>query len=183
MADAGSSSGGTVSIGGSWKGAHSRRTSLTLKPFTQESLSRLETRTSSVIRDYGFLPRRTPTVTDGGRLPNQFEPFPRYMYGRPLEELDHFIFEEVSVFGRIFFLCGSISLKVTRYATIIKSDPLINKTFQWQDGHGNGMGDYCILKLNYTLHIKIKNAKLNDKCNDTLIEVQWYKSYTTHFTT
>lgn len=97
MVDAGSLSGGSISIGGSWKGPHSRRSSPTLKPFTQESLTRLESRTSSVIRDYGFLPRRNPTVTDGGLLPNHFEPFPRYMYGRPLEELDHFIFEEVSI--------------------------------------------------------------------------------------
>lgn len=83
------------SAGGSYGSSH-RRTSPSLKPFTQESLERLETRTSSVIRDYGFLPRRTPTVVDGGLLPNKYEPFPRYMYGRPLEEIDHFIFEEVS---------------------------------------------------------------------------------------
>lgn len=82
------------SAGGSY--GSNRRTSPNLKPFTQESLERLETRTSSVIRDYGFLPRRTPIVVDGGRLPTKYEPFPRYMYGRPLEEIDRFIFEEVS---------------------------------------------------------------------------------------
>lgn len=94
MADEKSSLSG--SAGGSY-GSH-RRTSPSIKPFTQESLERLETRTSSVIRDYGFLPRRTPIVADGGRLPTKYEPFPRYMYGRPLEEIDRFIFEEVSMY-------------------------------------------------------------------------------------
>ena len=95
MGDEGGSIGTSGSIGGSYRGTSSR-TSPALKPFTQESLERLETRTSSVIRDYGFLPRRTPTVLDGGLLPNKYEPFPKYMYGRPLEEIDNFIFEEVS---------------------------------------------------------------------------------------
>ena len=99
MGDEGGSlgtSGGGSAGGGSYAG-RSNRTSPALKPFTQESLERLETRTSSVIRDYGFLPRRTPTVLDGGLLPNKYEPFPKYMYGRPLEEIDNFIFEEVSL--------------------------------------------------------------------------------------
>ncbi|KAK8393363.1 hypothetical protein O3P69_013396 [Scylla paramamosain] len=89
------------SLSGSAEGSYGsyRRTSPSIKPFTQESLERLETRTSSVIRDYGFLPRRTPIVVDGGRLPTKYEPFPRYMYGRPLEEIDRFIFEEQAVEG------------------------------------------------------------------------------------
>lgn len=89
----------SISLSGSGGGGSygsNRRTSPNLKPFTQESLEALETRTSSVIRDYGFLPRRSPYVVDGGRLPTKYEPFPRYMYGRPLEEIDRFIFEEVS---------------------------------------------------------------------------------------
>lgn len=29
-------------------------------------------------------------------LPRKFEPFPEHMYGKPLEEIDTFIYEEVS---------------------------------------------------------------------------------------
>ena len=101
-----SGAGGTPSVGlttshsgGSFGGSIKSKCKISpyLRPFTKESLDNLEARTSTVIRDYGFLPRRNPTVADGSLLPNKYEPFPKYMYGRPLEEVDQFIFEQVSL--------------------------------------------------------------------------------------
>ncbi|XP_057323891.1 sodium channel protein 60E isoform X2 [Microplitis mediator] len=66
----------------------------TVKPFTKESLDRLESRTVQLVREYGFQPRRKTSVEDGAVLPNKFEPFPSGLYGRPLEEIDNFIYDE-----------------------------------------------------------------------------------------
>lgn len=66
-----------------------------VKPFTKESLERLENKTVQLVREYGFQPRRKVSVEDGSVLPNKFEPFPRKLYGRPLEEIDNFIYDEV----------------------------------------------------------------------------------------
>ena len=68
----------------------------TVKPFTKESLDRLENRTVQLVREYGFQPRRKTSVEDGAVLPHKFEPFPSDLYGRPLEEIDSFIYDEVS---------------------------------------------------------------------------------------
>lgn len=68
----------------------------TVKPFTKESLDRLENKTVQLVRDYGFQPKRKMSVEDGAVLPNKFEPFPTELYGRPLEEIDNFIYDEVS---------------------------------------------------------------------------------------
>ncbi|KAK2588664.1 hypothetical protein KPH14_001565 [Odynerus spinipes] len=68
----------------------------TVKPFTKESLDRLENRTVQLVRDYGFQPKRKMSVEDGAVLPMKFEPFPTELYGRPLEEIDNFIYDEVS---------------------------------------------------------------------------------------
>lgn len=68
-----------------------------VKPFTKESLERLENKTVQLVRDYGFQPRRKLSVEDGSVLPNKFEPFPSKLYGRPLEEIDNFIYDEVGV--------------------------------------------------------------------------------------
>lgn len=68
-----------------------------VKPFTKESLERLENKTVQLVRDYGFQPRRKLSVEDGSVLPNKFEPFPSKLYGRPLEEIDNFIYDEVSI--------------------------------------------------------------------------------------
>jgi hypothetical protein len=68
----------------------------TVKPFTKESLDRLENKTVQLVRDYGFQPKRKMSVEDGAILPNKFEPFPANLYGRPLEEIDNFIYDEVS---------------------------------------------------------------------------------------
>lgn len=64
--------------------------------YTQRSQIKHETRHIQLVREYGFHPRNKATVEDGDVLPRKFEPFPENMYGRPLEEIDHFIYEEVS---------------------------------------------------------------------------------------
>ncbi|XP_011686244.1 PREDICTED: sodium channel protein 60E [Wasmannia auropunctata] len=64
----------------------------TVKPFTKES--RLENKTVQLVREYGFQPKRKMSVEDGAVLPNKFEPFPNDLYGRPLEEIDNFIYDE-----------------------------------------------------------------------------------------
>lgn len=69
----------------------------TVKPFTKESLDRLENKTVQLVREYGFQPKRKMSVEDGAVLPNKFEPFPNDLYGRPLEEIDNFIYDEVSL--------------------------------------------------------------------------------------
>ncbi|XP_033312286.1 sodium channel protein 60E-like isoform X4 [Bombus bifarius] len=66
----------------------------TVKLFTKESLDRLENKTVQLVRDYGFQPKRRMSVEDGAVLPNKFEPFPTELYGRPLEEIDNFIYDE-----------------------------------------------------------------------------------------
>ncbi|XP_066593398.1 sodium channel protein 60E-like [Prorops nasuta] len=65
-----------------------------VKPFTKESLDRLENRTVQLVREYGFQPKRKMSVEDGAVLPNKFEPFPSNFYGRPLEEIDNYIYDE-----------------------------------------------------------------------------------------
>ncbi|KAH8396697.1 hypothetical protein KR215_002594, partial [Drosophila sulfurigaster] len=47
-----------------------------------------------MVREYGFHPRTKASVEDGDVLPRKFEPFPEHMYGKPLEEIDTFIYEE-----------------------------------------------------------------------------------------
>ena len=66
-------------------------------PFTRDSLDRLNERTSTLIKEKGCVPKRTPTIEDGGVLPRAMEPFPLEMYGQPLEEIDQFLLEEVSI--------------------------------------------------------------------------------------
>lgn len=81
----------------SWSGTRtpgSKGGKQTVKPFTKES--RLENKTVQLVRDYGFQPKRKMSVEDGAVLPNKFEPFPNDLYGRPLEEIDNFIYDEVS---------------------------------------------------------------------------------------
>ena len=63
--------------------------------YTQKSQIKHENRHIQLVREYGFHPRQKVTVEDGDVLPRKFEPFPETMYGRPLEEIDTFIYEEV----------------------------------------------------------------------------------------
>ena len=50
----------------------------------------------SLNRDYGFLPKRAPNLVDGAQLPAKFEPFPADLLGKPIEELDQYVYEKVS---------------------------------------------------------------------------------------
>lgn len=75
---------------------NSSRSKAQVKPFTKESLERLERKTVQLVREYGFQPKRKLSVEDGSRLPSKYEPFPPALYGRPLEEIDNFIYDEVS---------------------------------------------------------------------------------------
>ncbi|XP_034479991.1 sodium channel protein 60E-like, partial [Drosophila innubila] len=70
--------------------------------YTQKSQVKHENRHIQLVREYGFHPRTKASVEDGDVLPRKFEPFPEHMYGKPLEEIDTFIYEEVS---RRFFIC------------------------------------------------------------------------------
>lgn len=63
--------------------------------YTEKSQAKHENRHIQLVREYGFHPRNKTTVEDGSVLPRKYEPFPENMYGRPLEEIDTFIYEEV----------------------------------------------------------------------------------------
>ncbi|XP_061500103.1 sodium channel protein 60E isoform X4 [Anopheles gambiae] len=62
--------------------------------YTEKSQDKHESRHIQLVREYGFHPRSKVQVEDGALLPRKFEPFPKDMYGRPLEEIDNFIYEE-----------------------------------------------------------------------------------------
>lgn len=64
--------------------------------YTERSQDKHESRHIQMVREYGFNPRSKVSVEDGAMLPRKFEPFPADMYGKPLEEIDNFIYEEVS---------------------------------------------------------------------------------------
>lgn len=64
--------------------------------YTEKSQDKHESRHIQLVREYGFHPRTKVQVEDGAVLPRKFEPFPSNMYGLPLEEIDTFIYEEVS---------------------------------------------------------------------------------------
>ena len=66
-----------------------------VRPFTRESLEKINIRTSNLIRDYGFLPKRSPNLQDGAQLPAKYEPFPIELLGKPVEELDQYVYEKV----------------------------------------------------------------------------------------
>ncbi|XP_073999766.1 sodium channel protein 60E-like isoform X2 [Rhodnius prolixus] len=71
-----------------------QRVRLQVKPLTKLSLDQRENRTAQLVRDYGFQPKRKLSVEDGSVLPTKYEPFPSHLYGKPLEEIDNFIFDE-----------------------------------------------------------------------------------------
>lgn len=72
----------------------------TVKPLTKQSLGKQETR-SHLVKEYGFQPKRKASVEDGSVLPIKFEPFPQALYGKPLEEIDNFIYDEVSIYFQL----------------------------------------------------------------------------------
>lgn len=63
--------------------------------YTERSQVKHENRHIQLVREYGFHPRAKASIEDGSVLPRKYEPFPEKMYGRPLEEIDSFIYEEV----------------------------------------------------------------------------------------
>lgn len=76
-----------------------------VRPFSKQSLNRppddpKAAGNARLVREYGFQPRRKRSVPDGAELPNRYEPVPPALYGRPLEEIDGYIYDEVS---NIFF--------------------------------------------------------------------------------
>ena len=75
-----------------------------VRPFTKESLEKINLRTSNLIRDYGFLPKRKPNLMDGAELPAKYEPFPPELLGKPVEEIDQYVYEKVN---ETFFLSSS----------------------------------------------------------------------------
>jgi hypothetical protein len=100
-----------------------------VKPFTKESLERLERKTVQLVREYGFQPRRKLSVEDGSRLPAKFEPFPAKLYGRPLEEIDNFIYDEVGDGPRCCgqFLSGQFPLLINTWCGYYVDVVYINK--------------------------------------------------------
>jgi hypothetical protein len=79
----------------------------------------MEHKTVQLVKEYGFQPRRKRSVQDGSVLPGKFEPFPSRLYGRPLEEIDSFIYDEVGSSGgnvylaRIYFVGNHFSASHT----------------------------------------------------------------------
>lgn len=65
-----------------------------VRPLTKDSLETRQHVSTSV--GYGYQTRNKVSVLDGSVLPSKFEPFPSELYGMPLEEIDNFIFDEVS---------------------------------------------------------------------------------------
>lgn len=65
-----------------------------VRPLTKDSLETRQHVSTSV--GYGYQTRNKVSVLDGSVLPSKFEPFPSELYGVPLEEIDNFIFDEVS---------------------------------------------------------------------------------------
>lgn len=89
--------------------------------YTEKSQEKQESRHVQLVREYGFHPRSKVQVVDGSLLPRKFEPFPSHMYGKPLEEIDQFIYEEVSKqVTNFFFLPYLLLLILYPYTYIIK---------------------------------------------------------------
>ena len=84
-----------------------------IRAFTKESLEKINLRTANLIRDYGFLPKRSAHIEDGAQLPMKFEPFPADLLGKPIEELDQFVYEKVRLKG-IFSIYMSYSFTLKK---------------------------------------------------------------------
>ncbi|XP_072161369.1 sodium channel protein 60E isoform X3 [Bemisia tabaci] len=85
---------GTGGPAGPQAGPSKAEVKVQVRPLTRESLGKPETKTVQLAREYGFQPKRKVSVEDGSILPGKFEPFPSRLYGRPLEEIDNFIYDE-----------------------------------------------------------------------------------------
>ncbi|XP_065216673.1 sodium channel protein 60E isoform X2 [Planococcus citri] len=64
------------------------------KPFTKESAEKFDNKTVKIARECGFARKRKSSIEDESVLPDKYEPFPSNLYGKPLEEIDNFIYEE-----------------------------------------------------------------------------------------
>ena len=83
-----------------------------IRAFTKESLEKINLRTANLIRDYGFLPKRSAHIEDGAQLPMKFEPFPSDLLGKPIEELDQFVYEKVRAHFMYYHRNSSLHIKV-----------------------------------------------------------------------
>lgn len=66
------------------------------RPFTKASAEKFDDRCAKIARDCGYPRKRKSNIEDESVLPGKYEPFPPRLYGLPLEEIDNFIYEEVS---------------------------------------------------------------------------------------
>lgn len=98
-------------------------------PFTRESARRAGSRGAQLVREFGFMPRRRLSVEDGARLPRKYEPFPPKLYGRPLEEIDNFIYDEVSPFWQLVdqnFPCSLAVKNIFMFIKLQRKTDLLN---------------------------------------------------------
>ncbi|CAM1295429.1 Uncharacterised protein r2_g457 [Pycnogonum litorale] len=65
-----------------------------IRLFTEDSQYKVDNREATALKEYGFIPNRLPTIEDGSLLPSRLKPFPKEYYGKPIEEIDHFIYEK-----------------------------------------------------------------------------------------
>ena len=93
-----------------------------IRAFTKESLEKINLRTANLIRDYGFLPKRSAHIEDGAQLPMKFEPFPSDLLGKPIEELDQFVYEKVrnphNLYVLLFYIKKGLILFLTCFKLI-----------------------------------------------------------------
>ena len=59
------------------------------------------------------MPRRAPSILDGGQLPAKFEPFPPELIGKPVEEVDQYVYDKV----RKFVLIGTHGYTLTLHVS------------------------------------------------------------------
>lgn len=76
------------------------------KPYTTESSENYDNAAAKIAHECGYARKRKTSDQDEIVLPGKYEPFPSELYGKPLEEIDNFIYEEVSTRGRCFFCDG-----------------------------------------------------------------------------
>lgn len=72
------------------------------RPFTKASAEKFDDKCAKIARDCGYPRKRKSNIEDESVLPGKYEPFPPRLYGHPLEEIDNFIYEEVSVSKDIY---------------------------------------------------------------------------------
>lgn len=73
------------------------------RPFTKASAEKFDDRCAKIARDCGYPRKRKSNIEDESVLPDKYEPFPPRLYGHPLEEIDNFIYEEVSFKHYVLF--------------------------------------------------------------------------------